>query len=185
MGGGNKKKMKEDSDRHFAGIKQIIPSAKRLVLFDYDDDDQAFHPEANDPKQSLYEWRRKNIENYLLVPDAWMRAALQTGGFNDPDIFFAPVQELIRNFFDNENLTLPRNQSWRDVKANIFQVVDGKKLLFENKDSLFQRLKSYQLSLASVPSLELTREIVATNMKSDEIHEDVHQFFAKLDQLLS
>ncbi|NCR41559.1 MAG: AAA family ATPase [Microcystis aeruginosa W13-11] len=185
MGGGNKKKMKEDSDRHFAGIKQIIPSAKRLVLFDYDDGDQAFHPEANDPKQSLYEWRRKNIENYLLVPDAWMRAALQTGGFNDQDIFFPPVEELIRNFFDNENLTLPRNQSWRDVKANIFQVVDGKKLLFENNDSLFQRLKSYQLSLASVPSLELTREIVATNMKFDEIHEDVHQFFAKLDQLLS
>ncbi|MDJ0669774.1 MAG: AAA family ATPase [Microcystis sp. M53598_WE2] len=185
MGGGNKKKMKEDSDRHFNGIKQIIPSAKRLVLFDYDDDDQAFHPEANDPKQSLYEWRRKNIENYLLVPDAWIRAAQQTGGFNDQDIFFSPVQKIIREFFDNENLTLPRNQSWRDVKANIFQVVDGKKLLFENKDSLFQTLKSRQLSLASVPSLELTREIVATNMKSDEIHEDVHQFFAKLDQLLS
>lgn len=185
MGGGNKKKMKEDSDRHFNGIKQIIPSAKRLVLFDYDDDDQAFHPEANDPKQSLYEWRRKNIENYLLVPDAWIRAAQQTGGFNDQDIFFSPVQKIIREFFDNENLTLPRNQSWRDVKANIFQVVDGKKLLFENKDSLFQRLKYYQLPLASVPSLELTREIVATNMKSDEIHEDVHQFFAKLDQLLS
>jgi hypothetical protein len=54
--------------------------------------------------------------------------------------------------------------------------VDGKKLLFENNDSLFQRLKSYQLSLASFPSLELTREIVAANMKSDEIHEDVHQF---------
>jgi len=142
-------------------------------------------PEANDPKQSLYEWRRKNIENYLLVPDAWIRAAQQTGGFNDQDIFFSPVQKIIREFFDNENLTLPRNQSWRDVKANIFQVVDGKKLLFENKDSLFQRLKSYQLPLASVPSLELTREIVATNMKSDEIHEDVHQFFAKLDQLLS
>lgn len=185
MGGGNKKKMKEDSDRHFNGIKQIIPSAKRLVLFDYDDDDQAFHPEANDPKQSLYEWRRKNIENYLLVPDAWIRAAQQTGGFNDQDIFFSPVQKIIREFFDNENLTLPRNQSWRDVKANIFQVVDGKKLLFENKDSLFQRLKSCQPVLESVPSLELTREIVATNMKSDEIHEDVHQFFAKLDQLLS
>lgn len=46
MGGGNKKKMKEDSDRHFNGIKQIIPSAKRLVLFDYDDDDQAFPPRS-------------------------------------------------------------------------------------------------------------------------------------------
>ena len=178
MGGGNKKKMKEDSDRHFNGIKQIIPSAKRLVLFDYDDDDQAFHPEANDPKQSLYEWRRKNIENYLLVPDAWIRAAQQTGGFNEQDIFFSSVPKIIREFFDNENLTMPPKQSWRDVTANIFQVVDGKKLLFENKNSLFQRLKSHQLPLESVPSLELTREIVATNMISDEIHKDVHQFFS-------
>jgi predicted ATP-dependent endonuclease of OLD family len=183
MGGGNKKKMNEDCNRHFAGVQQIIPSVRRLVLFDYDDNEQAFHPKANNP--TLYEWRRKNIENYLLVPDAWIRAALQTIGFNEQDIFFTTVQELIRDFFDAENLTLPRNQSWRDVKANIFQVVNGKKLLFENNDSLFQRLKSCQLPLESIPSLELTREIIATNMKADEIHEDVHQFFAKLEKLMS
>ncbi|MGV2388408.1 MAG UNVERIFIED_CONTAM: hypothetical protein LVR29_09015 [Microcystis novacekii LVE1205-3] len=39
-----------------------------------------------------------------------MRAALQTGGFNDQDIFFAPVQELIREFFDNEN-TYPASKA--------------------------------------------------------------------------
>jgi energy-coupling factor transporter ATP-binding protein EcfA2 len=182
MGGGNKKKMKEDSTRHFVGVKQIISSAKRLMLFDYDEEDQAFDPQSSN--LALHEWKRKNIENYLLVPDAWIRAALQQIGLSEEDHFSFPVQEFIRDFFDNENLTLPRNQSWREVKANIFQVVNGKKLLFENKDSLFQGLKSCDLPVQSVTALELTREIVATNMKPEEIHEDVHQFFAKLEQLL-
>jgi AAA domain, putative AbiEii toxin, Type IV TA system len=59
MRGGSKEKMKDDSKRHFEGIKQIIPSTKRLVLFDYDEDD-TFHPGDNNP--GLYEWQRKNIE---------------------------------------------------------------------------------------------------------------------------
>ena len=74
MRGGSKEKMKEDSKRHFEGVKQVIPSTKRLVLFDYDDD-KTYHPGSDNP--GLYEWKRKNIENYLLVPDAWIRAALQ------------------------------------------------------------------------------------------------------------
>lgn len=181
MRGGSKEKMKDDSKRHFDGIKQIIPSTKRLVLFDYDED-ETFHPEDNNPV--LYEWRRKNIENYLLVPDAWIRAALQKIGVSDNDIFSPPIREMIENFFAGENLTLPPGQSWRDVKANIFQLVNGKKLLFENPDSLFQRLKSYELPIQSTSALELTREIVAASMVADEIHKDVHQFFNKLSQLL-
>lgn len=50
-------------------------------------------------------------------------------------------------------------------------------------DSLFQRLKSYELPIQSTPALELTREMVAASMIADEIHEDVHQFFNKLSQL--
>lgn len=180
MQGGSKEKMKDDSKRHFDGVKQIIPSAKRLVLFDYDDD-KTFHPEHGNPV--LYEWQRKNIENYLLVPDAWIRAALRKIGASDNDIFLSPIRALIEDFFAGENLTLPLGQSWRNVKANIFQVVNGKKLLFENSDSLFQRLKSYELPIQSTPALELTREMVAASMIADEIHEDVHQFFNKLSQL--
>ena len=37
------------------------------MLFDYDDSDSAFHPEEDNP--ALAEWKRKNIENYLLVPE--------------------------------------------------------------------------------------------------------------------
>jgi AAA domain, putative AbiEii toxin, Type IV TA system len=181
MRGGSKDKMKADSDRHFDGVKQIIPSAKRLVLLDYDDE-ATFHPEQNNPV--LYEWRRKNIENYLLVPDAWIRAALQKIGITSNDIFPSPIRDLVTVFFASENLTLPPGQSWRSVKANIFQVVNGKKLLFENSDSLFQRLKSCEPPIQSVSVLELTREIVAASMEVNEIHEDVHQFFDGLKQLL-
>jgi len=63
------------------------------------------------------------------------------------------------------------------VKANIFQVVDGKKLLFKKPDCLFQRVQEkFQL--------KLTRSTIAANMTAEEIHEDVHQFFAKLNQIL-
>ncbi len=181
MSGGSKQRMNEDSRHHFNGVKQIIPSVKRLVLFDYDDDD-TFHPPKDNPV--LCEWQRKNIENYLLVPDAWVRAALQTMGASDNDIFSSPVRKMIENFFAGENLTLPPDQSWTDVKANIFTLVNGKKLLFENKDSLFQILKSYEHVIPSTPRLELTREIVASSMTKDEIHKDVHQFFDKLGKLL-
>ena len=173
--------MKDDSKRHFDGIKQIIPSTKRLVLFDYDED-KTFHPRDDNP--ALYEWRRKNIENYLLVPDAWIRVVLQKIGASDNDISSSPIRELIENFFAGENLTLPPSQSWRDVKADIFKVVNGKKLLFENSDSLFQRLKSHKLPIQSTSVLEVTREIVAVSMIANEIHEDVHQFFNKLSQLM-
>ncbi|HEY9752860.1 MAG TPA: AAA family ATPase [Coleofasciculaceae cyanobacterium] len=180
MRGGSKETMRDDSKKHFDGVKQIIPNAKRLVLFDRDEE-SSFHPEPDNPV--LYEWRRRNIENYLLVSDAWIRVALQKIGIGDHDFSSSPVRALIEDFFASENLTLPRGQFWRTVKANIFQVVNGKKLLFENSDSLFQRLKSYQLPMQSTAGLELTREIVAASMVADEIHEDVHQFFNKLNEL--
>ena len=182
MSGGSKDKMKSDSDRHFKGVQQIIPAAKRLILFDYDEESTSFHPDANN--RVLYEWGRKNIENYLLVTDAWIRAALQKVGITDEENFSTPIKDLIKEFFASENLTLPPNQSWREVKASIFKVVNGKKILFENPDSLFQVLKAYQSPIASFPALELTREMVAVNMLADEIHEDVHCFFNKLGQLL-
>src|SRR5208282_378154 len=36
MGGGDKKEMKKAADRHFEGVNQIIPQARRLMLFDFD-----------------------------------------------------------------------------------------------------------------------------------------------------
>jgi hypothetical protein len=172
MEGGGKENMKKSADDHFAALKQIIPEVSRLMLFDYDTKDNAFHPEASN--LSLAEWKRKNIENYLLVPEAWKRAALQQMACGEDNLFAQPVLQAIDRFFVDQNLALPRGKTWRNVTANIFSVVDGKRILFENDDSLFHQLRN------GTPPVELVREQVAINMVVDEIHEDVHQFIGKL-----
>ena len=80
----------------------------------------------------------------------------------------------IDQFFSDQNLTLAAGKTWRNVSANIFAVVDGKRILFENDDSLFHGLRQ------GPAKLELLRERVAAAMTTDEIHDDVHRFFAKL-----
>jgi energy-coupling factor transporter ATP-binding protein EcfA2 len=171
MGGGTKQLMKESADRHYDALRCIIPEVSRLMLFDYDEA-ATYHPEPGNP--ALFEWKRKNIENYLLVPDAWIRAALGQLGFEPGELFVAPIEGVIREFFVGENLTLPVGKAWRNLKARIFTDINGKKLLFENDESLFQLLR------AQTPSIELIRETVAGNMSVDEIHDDVHAFFEKL-----
>lgn len=119
-------------------------------------------------------WRRKNIENYLLVPPAWKRAALQVTQLAQDDLFAQHVLQVIDQFFSDENLTLPASKTWRNVTANIFQEVDGKRILFENDGSLFHTLGNGD------PAVEVLRERVAEVMSTEEIHEDVHRFFDKL-----
>ena len=172
MGGGSKQDMRRQADEHFLALQQIVVGVKRLMLFDYDGDEAAFHPSANNP--SLVEWRRKNIENYLLVVPAWKRAALQKLQLLENDLFSSDLMKKIDQFFDDENLTLPASKTWRNVSANIFQKVDGKRILFENDNSLFHMLRK------SDPIVEVLRERVAGVMTADEIHDDVHNFFSKL-----
>ena len=64
------------------------------------------------------------------------------------------------------------------VDANIFSVVDGKKILFESSDSLFQQLRRYDTMLI------LNQELIAGNMLRNEIHQDIVNFFNKLNQIL-
>jgi hypothetical protein len=172
MGGGNKQAMKKLADEHFEALKQIIPNVKRLMLFDFDSSYEAFHPTEANP--SLTEWKRKNIENYLLVPPAWMRTALRALNLAEDDLFAQSVVEPINRFFADQNLTLPSGRTWRNVSANIFQAVDGKRILFGNDDSLFHTLRSGD------SKVEVLRERIAAGMSAEEIHEDVHQFFEKL-----
>ena len=174
MGGGEKKDMKTRADQHFDALKQIIPGVSRLMLFDYDGE-AAYHPEPNNA--ALAEWKRKNIENYLLVPSAWKRTAAGMMQCGEDDIFAQPVLQVIDKFFSDQNLTLPPGGSWRQVSANVFSVVDGKRILFGNDDSLFHQLRN------GSQSLKLSCEQVAAGMLAEEIHEDVHVFFKKLVDL--
>ena len=92
----------------------------------------------------------------------------------EDDLFVQPVLKMIDQFFTDENLTLSSRKTWRNVSANIFGAVDGKRILYANNNSLFHILRNGN------PSVELTPERVAATMTAEEIHEDVHQFFGKL-----
>lgn len=171
MGGGEKENMKQRADEHFAALRQIIPEVSRLMLFDYDEQAK-WHPDAGNP--SVTEWKRRNIENYLLVPPAWRRAVIQHLECTEDDVFAQSTLRTVDDFFAGENLTLPPGRTWRNASANVFSVVDGKRLLFENDNSLFQQLRAGQ------PSVPLVRERVAMSMRVDEIHDDVHAFIGRL-----
>ena len=174
MGGGSKLDMQRQGDAHFNALVQVVPGVKRLMLFDRDD--AAFHPADDNPV--LVEWKRRNVENYLLVPTAWRRVALQLLESPDEDLFSDPVLKLIDTFFADQNLTLPPGRNWRTVAADIFRAVNGKGILFENDDSLFHTLRNGE------PSVQVLRERVASAMTADEIHEDVHRFFSKLKAMV-
>jgi len=175
MGGTTKNEMKSKADRHFEGLRKIVPNVKRVILFDYDTEN-TYHPEPDNP--ALFEWRRKNIENYLLVPEAWRRAILDIRNDQENNIFNQPMQEMIDRFFAEQNLTLPPGNTWRDVNANIFEVVDGKRILFEQQESLFQKLyQTYEI--------KINRETVSKNFIPEELHADVFDFFEKLAATLN
>jgi hypothetical protein len=176
MGGGSKTQMRENADRHFSGVKQYVKEARRLMVFDYDSDETAFHPTPDNP--ALFEWERRHIENYLLVPNAWIQAATggqllqsQADGTESP---ITVVSEVIRRFFRDESVALPPGQDWRSTRARIFKDMNGKQLLFEAEASLFHVLRK------STPSVVLPRETVAAAMRPEEIHQDICEFFETL-----
>ena len=109
-----------------------------------------------------------------MVSDAWKRAALKQLNIGEGELFALPVLGIIDEFFTGQNLTLPPGRNWRSITANVFSVVDGKRILFENDDSLFHQLRNAK------QAAQLLREQVAAIMTADEIHEDVHRFFSKL-----
>lgn len=175
MRGTSKNEMRKRQDEHFKALKQINSDVERVVLFDFDSED-SFHPEKDN--RVIKEWKRKNIENYLLVPQAWKNAVLDVSNQTEFNLFNNRYETLIDNFFEEQNLTLPKNATWKTVNANIFEVVDGKKILFENNDSLFHRIKK-------IDSLIVNRESVANNMTNDMIHDEIVQFFDFLTNIVT
>ncbi|MDR3246912.1 MAG: AAA family ATPase [Prevotellaceae bacterium] len=171
LGGSTKKEMSTKADKHYEALKQIVPNLKRAILLDYDSEQTAINPPENQPV--LNEWKRKNIDNYLLVPEAWKRAVQKEG--NIQDLFMEPYNNLIEEFFLRENLTLPTGNTWKNVKAQVFSIIDGKKLLFENKDSLFEQIKN-----VDDLKLKINRSMVASAMTQEEIHNDIDVFFNNL-----
>ena len=178
LGGSTKKDMRNKAAEHYQALKQIVPELERAILLDYDTIDTAFHPTERD-QPVLNEWKRKNIDNYLLVSDSWKRAVSVAEKYEVGDLFLQPYYQVIDMFFAEQNLTLPQGSTWTNLKAQIFSLVDGKKLLFENDDSLFNRIKNINTET------KINRLAVASAMTKEEIHEDVVLFFDNLQKIVA
>jgi hypothetical protein len=175
LGGGSKEIMKTRTDDHFKALRAINPRVRRAILFDFDDA-SAFRPDEEQPVYN--EWKRRNIDNYLLVPDAWIRAILRELEQKEDNLFSAKYTSLVNDFFDGQNLTRPKNALWKNVQANVFQIVDGKAILFEHKDSLFHQIKE-----KSKGQLIINRAKVASAMTQEELHVDIEKFFENLETI--
>jgi predicted ATPase len=175
LGGGSKERMKTRMEDHFKALREINPQVKRAILFDFDNASVFY---SDEKKPVFNEWRRRNIDNYLLVPNAWIRAILHELGQKEGNLFSLEYTSLVNDFFAGQNLMLPKNASWKNVQANIFQVVDGKVILFENKDSLFHQIKE-----KSKGQLVINRTKVASAMTRNELHADIENFFENLEKI--
>jgi hypothetical protein len=113
-----------------------------------------------------------------LVPNAWKRAILDLINEKESNLFSNSIEKVIDDFFSEESIALPKNYSWRNVSANIFQVVDGKKILFEKENSLFHRISQSS-------GLKINRDKVARNLLPEEIHEDIVHFFDHLETMVN
>ena len=175
LGGSNKKAMSDRAESHFRALRQIVPEVKRVMILDYDDD-STFHPDEDN--DVLREWQRKNIDNYLLVPNAWKRAVADALHEEMDSMFLTPYFTIIDDFFSGQNLQLPPKSTWRDVSADVFRVIDGKKILFERDDSLFNLITSFN------PAIKITRQKVACKMECSELHVDILKFFEVLTRVV-
>ena len=143
MGGGGKKNMKERADAHFVALQQIVPGVARLMLFDFDDADEAFHPKA-----ATAFWPSGNARTSRTTCwcRAWRRAALQQLQCGADDLFAQSTLKIIDDFFVGQNLTLPPGRTWREVNANIFSVVNGKDPVRERRFPFTHSGKAIQRS---------------------------------------
>lgn len=171
MHGGNKKQMMEEAGKHYEAVKEIMPEVQRIIILDFNGESD-FHPEPDNP--ALFEWPRRNIENYLLVPDAWVRCIHKHLKIEEDDLFAPDVRPMIMDYFAAQNLTLPKGSDWKNLSANVFKVVDGKGLLFTGDKALASQVTK------RFPNAHPTQESVALSMDESEIHEDVLALFSKL-----
>jgi predicted ATPase len=173
--GSTKKEMSKIADEHYNALKQIVPNLNRAILLDYDNEEVAINPLSDQP--FFNEWKRKNIDNYLLVPQAWKRAIKENS--NVRGLFLESYNSVIDKFFSERGLTLTNASSWRNIKTPGFDLADGKKLLFENQDCLFEQIKGIDDI-----KLKINRSNVAAAMIRDEIHEDILTFFDNLEKIV-
>jgi len=150
----------KDRRQLFLQIKRDIPNLRALSLRDRDDDaDSTTHESLSDTSQKptndgfkALKWRRRHIENYLLVTDAIARAA-------------GVEKEVIELFFEGHALVIPPNVQSSDVAIAI-------------RDARGKELTTGGLSIKFLFGAD--RYEIARKMAPEEIAADIKMFLKEL-----
>ncbi len=86
--------------------------------------------------------------------------------------------KIINDFFDKYELI----GNLTNAFPRAFARENGKKILFENENSLYKQLKNYCDN--NNLNFKLNREILVSQMRTNEIHDDIKKFFDKLQEIV-
>ncbi len=175
LGGQDKNAMINLAKNHFNALRKIIPECKNYIIMDLDTG-KLF---PNNPK--VFEWSRTNIENYLLVKDAWIASAAFLGNTLFNEEFLQTATAIITKFFSEQRLLLEENQTYRTINIKIFSSLNGKKILYTDEDSLYNQLNKIKPN--AFDNTIFSRESILKNMKSEHIHQDVLDLFDKIQKI--
>jgi hypothetical protein len=165
LSGGSAELMKERAERHFEGARVLSHNAERVIVLDRNDGKWNRHA-ANNPVLRI--WRRRHIENYLLNPTVWKRAAAEN--LRSLPLLASTADATIDGFFRKQGLAL--DMDWVSGGAEVMQTLDAKRMLFEarrERDDDFDALNAQLYA----QGLTLSRTDVARAMLPEEIHKDV------------
>jgi hypothetical protein len=168
MGGGDAETMKERADRHFRGAKLLSADAERVMVLDRNQ--RRWDPALED-NPVLRVWRRRHIENYLLNPEVWKRAA--------GDEFPLLSANLVDQLFREQGFLSAFD--WLSDTAEVLLATDAKRLLFDAREERGDGFDALNARLYQ-EGIVLTRADVARAMRAEEIHPDVRQVLALIQE---
>jgi hypothetical protein len=165
--GGGRDDMMQKANRHFRASQFLSEEAKRVLLLDRNDGKWDVL-EGQVP--GLHVWRtRQHIEGYLLLPEAWKRAAGAAAQERFP-LAEGRTDAVVDAFFREQGFA--ENIDWSSASLPVLQSANAKELLFDARrtrsqgyDSLTARL--YELGVA------LNRRDIALCMRPNELHAEV------------
>lgn len=159
LGGGSADEMKERADRHFDGARLLSDRAERVMLLDRNN--RATLPADTDGNPVLRVWKRRHVENYLLIPHPWQRVVERD---------FELHRNIVDGFFFDEQGFSDRTD-WLSDTVESLNTSRAKLLLFDAR----QALNHYDALNARLydHGLIYTRHDIASAMRPEEVHRDV------------
>ncbi|MFH1025633.1 MAG: hypothetical protein V1764_03050, partial [Nitrospirota bacterium] len=156
-----------DARNHFYGLKEAVPELKGIAIYDRLDKDL----QQTELKEIM--WKRREIENYLPIPDVIERYLQQqpVDLFSRHDI--SRMKTLINDYIPPAAVKDRSESWWNDVKMSndFLDKVFGKYFEKVRMPVLLDKGNYYELALLAKPE-ELDSEI---KEKLDAIHEVIEK----------